>query len=137
MESYALRTAANNGHVECARLLLPVSDPKALNCEALKLAARHEHMECARMLLAASGPLCEVHGLLEELIQAGSSKMAALLIEHEPRLIDGMDLSKSIALAIESDHADMAGFLSSVIEQRELLGMASHRPARSLGLSRL
>ena len=136
-ESEALRCAAQNGHAECVRLLLDASDPKAKGSYALRAAAQHGHAECARLLLGVPGPLCEIGGLLEEVVKAGRSKMAALLIEHEPGLIYGLDLQKGIALALENDHADMALFLSSIIEQRDLLGMAPHPPARSLGLSRL
>ena len=131
-ESYALRTAANNGHVECVRLLLPLSDPKALDCEALMLATRYEHVECARLLLAASGPLRAIDGLLEKVINAGSFKMAALLIGEEPQLLEGLDLSKCVAAARENGHADLASYFSAIMDQKELLEIAADRPARSL-----
>ena len=55
----ALMVAARAGHVECVRILLPLSNPKtALNGSgwtALTLAAIRGHDECVRLLLAAGG----------------------------------------------------------------------------------
>ena len=136
-EFMALLLAAGNGHEECVRLLMPLSDPKANNSLALRLAAENGHEECVRMLLPASRPLCESDGLLEAVIEAGRAKVAALLIGENPRLVDGLNLSKCIAAAIEKDHADMAAFLSTIIEQKAILGVLPEQPARSPRLARL
>jgi len=55
-DSVALRWAAANGHVECVRLLIPVSDPHACHSAALRFSAMAGATECVRALL----PLCEV-----------------------------------------------------------------------------
>jgi ankyrin repeat protein len=43
--SWALRLAATNGHLEVVKLLIPVSDVKALKSDALRWAAHNEHLE--------------------------------------------------------------------------------------------
>ena len=134
--SLALRDAARNGHEECVRLLLPGSDPKAGDFRALRAAAHYGRVGCVRLLLAASSPLCEIGGLLEKVIESGQAKMAALLIGEEPRLLDGVDLSKCLAAAREKDHMDMAALLWSIIEQKELLAVEQDRPRRR-GLARI
>ena len=136
-ESYALRIAAKYGHVECLRLLLPVSDAKAEKWAALRWAAQSGHAECVRMLLAVSGPLGEIDGLLEEVFEAGQAKMAALLIEQEPMLLDGVDVSKCLVGAQEKSHGDLAAYLSSIIDQSELSGIAPDRSASSRWVTRL
>ena len=104
---------------------MPVSDPKAAGAAALRVAAKNGHAECVSILLAASGPLCEIHGLLEAVIERGQAKMAALFIAEAPRIFDGVDLSKHLAAARKNGHADMAGLLSSIMDQKELVGVAS------------
>ena len=136
-ESLVLRLAACNGHSECVRMLLPLSNAKAEDCHALQVAARNGHAECVRMLLPVSGPLGEIDGLLEKVLESGHANVAALLIEEEPRLLDGVDLSKCLAGARENGHGGLAAYLSSIIEQKAILGVLRERPARTLGLARL
>jgi ankyrin repeat protein len=40
---WALRKAAYHGHLECVKLLIPLSDVKACDSLPLKLAAQHGH----------------------------------------------------------------------------------------------
>ena len=134
-ESEALRRAAWNGHEECVRLLLPMSDAKANGSEALRGAAGNGHAECVK-LLAALGSRHELKKALEEAMDEGESKIAALLIEQEPGCVDGVDLSKCLAAAHKKGHADLAAFLSSIIEQREL-GVAANRAHSSLRPARI
>ena len=122
-ESEALRYAAENGHEECLRLLLPVSNQKALKFLALRSSARNGHAECVK-LLAVSGPRLEIKRALKEAMAKGDSKIAALLIGEAAELIDEMDLSKCLAAAVKKKHGDLASYLSSIIEQRELVGVA-------------
>lgn len=55
-KSSALRRAAEYGHVECVKILIPVSDPKDLDSDALRLAAHNGHAECVRVLIPVSDP---------------------------------------------------------------------------------
>lgn len=135
-ESLALRLAAEYGHMECVKLLIPESDPKANGSDALRRAASYGNSSCVRLLLATSQPLIEIEGLLDKVIEAGRAETAALLIEEEPRLLDGLNLSQCLALAIENEHGDLARFLSSIIDQREILGVVPDR-ASSHGVARI
>ena len=54
--SQALQLAAHNGHAECVRELLPVSEAQVGNSYALRLAAYGGHVECVRLLLPMSNP---------------------------------------------------------------------------------
>jgi len=55
-DSFALGWAAENGHVEIVKLLIPVSDPKARDSEALRLAAEREYTEIVKLLIPVSDP---------------------------------------------------------------------------------
>ena len=127
--SDALRWAAWRGHEECVRLLLPVSRANALDAQALRMAAEHGHAGCVRLLLAESGPLGEVDGLFEAVIESGQATMAALLVEAEPRLLDKINLSQRLAAALENGHGNLASYLSSIIDEREILGVAQDAQA--------
>lgn len=52
----ALQLAANSGHVECVRLLIPVADPKDRNSKALADAVLNGHNECVDVLFDVSDP---------------------------------------------------------------------------------
>jgi hypothetical protein len=56
MSSLALRWAANYGHTECVRLLIPVSHPADVGSQALRWAAMEGHAECVRLLIPVSDP---------------------------------------------------------------------------------
>ena len=123
-DSYALRGASQNGHAECAKMLLTVSDAKAKDCHAIQLAARNAHADCVRMLLPVSSPLCEIGGFLEEVFESGHENVAALLIEEEPKLLDGVDLSECLAAARKRGHHDLAAYVSSIMDQKALVDVA-------------
>ncbi len=55
--SSLLQLAAESGHLEIVRLLLPLSEPKANNSLALCHAARCGHLEVVKLLLPVSDPL--------------------------------------------------------------------------------
>lgn len=52
--SYPLRVAAEHGDIDCVKMLLPLSDPKALGSMALVWAARSGKADCVRLLLPVS-----------------------------------------------------------------------------------
>ena len=70
-------------------------------------AAKNGHAECVRMPLAASGPLGEIDGLLEKVFDR-DAKVAALMIEEEAGLLDGINLSKCLAEALAKEHSALA-----------------------------
>lgn len=53
----ALTMAAMNGHVECVKLLLPVSNPKQYATRALEMAVEGRHAQCVEVLLQATNAL--------------------------------------------------------------------------------
>ena len=54
--STVLRWAAENGHAEIVKMLLPHSDPKACDSAALRWAAENGNAEIVKMLLPVSDP---------------------------------------------------------------------------------
>lgn len=52
----ALQLAANLGHVDSLRLLIPLADPKDRNSKALAQAVLHGHSECVDLLFDISDP---------------------------------------------------------------------------------
>ena len=55
-DSWPLRCAAEFGHLDIVKLLLPYSDPKAKNSEALRYAAENGYFEIVKLLLPYSNP---------------------------------------------------------------------------------
>lgn len=55
-DDYALGLAAVGGHVECVRLLIPVSSIHIKKTMAFRWAAQNNHLECVKELLAYSTP---------------------------------------------------------------------------------
>ncbi len=55
-DSLALLYAAQSGHLEIVKLLLPVSDHKAAGSWALQMAAKNGHLEIVKLLLPVSDP---------------------------------------------------------------------------------
>jgi len=62
-DSSALQWASANGYVACVKELIPVSEPKAQNNEALVAAAFYGHHECVDLLF----DVCNPEEALEEL----------------------------------------------------------------------
>lgn len=77
----ALSAAAQNGHTECVRLLIPVSEPKVNNSQALVCAALHGHTECVRLLIPVSEPKANNSEALDCAAQFGHNDCIDLLFE--------------------------------------------------------
>lgn len=54
LNSYALEKAAANGHADCVKLLIPVSEPDQDDSQALQIAAQNGHTECVKLLIPVS-----------------------------------------------------------------------------------
>lgn len=67
--SYALQHAAQRGHAECVRRLIPVSDPLAEESMALRWAALYGNAGCVALLLPVSDALA---------LRGDNSSMSAL-----------------------------------------------------------
>lgn len=62
-DDYALGLAAIGGHVECVRLLIPVSTIHIKKTMAFRWAAQNNHVECVKELLAYSTPASRTKAL--------------------------------------------------------------------------
>ena len=136
-QSAALYWAASFGHAECVKLLIPFSDCMAANSRALAAAAYGDSEDCLNLLIPVSHPLLDIEGLLDEVIEEGKSYIAQLLIDREPRLLDGLDLQLLLDEAIEGENASIVPFLSSLIDRRALREDLAEAPARRNPLARL
>ena len=48
--------ASENGHSECVKFLIPLSNPKNKNSEALRIASLKGHVESVKLLIPFSAP---------------------------------------------------------------------------------
>lgn len=128
-DCWALCWAADCGHAECVKLLLPATDPRGLDSAALCCSATKGHLECVKLLLPLSHPLVELGGLFEEVLSSGHADVAMLMVDNEPRLLDGVDLEQWVSKAIEKQRFDLARYLSSIIDKRQLSDIVGKRPA--------
>jgi len=78
--SYALQWAANNGHTEIVKILIPVSDPKACDSYALQLAATNGHTEIVKILIPVSDPKARDSYALQWAAEYGHIDIVKLLI---------------------------------------------------------
>lgn len=157
----ALRLAAHHGHVECLRLLIPVSGLAAAAFQCVRVAARGGHAECVRLLVFASGPtdtytkalhqaaingcdecvkllipvsspLVEILGALISTASNGHASTLSIMFAHEPRLLELLDLPSLLATAKANRHGELAVLLSSIIERQSL---SAHVPEPAPSLS--
>jgi ankyrin repeat protein len=133
-ESRALRLAAACGHVECVKLLVPVSDPKAggkkRGLRALTLAASNGHSEGVRLLIAVSDPLADDSLALRWAAYKGRADCVALLLPASDPLAVGDGALDAAGLARSQGHAQVAGMIEAFIEARALSG-ATKNPKSS------
>lgn len=116
--SEALSSAARAGNLECLLLLMPASSPTAAGSRALRFAARHGCPECFRTLLPASAPLIKIEGILSEAIDFGHAQILSIMLSHERRLIDSIDLPAAISKANSDGRSEVAAILSAAADKR-------------------
>lgn len=85
-ESLALRWAATNGHLECVRLLIPASDARDCNSLALRRAAGGGHVDCVLLLLPDFDPTAALEALCEA-AKGGHADCVGLLLQRAPSLL--------------------------------------------------
>jgi hypothetical protein len=128
--SCALRRAAEEGHVECVRLLIPLSDPMASSCAALRRAAENDHVECVRLLIPVSDASAGDCYALRWAASEGYVECVRLLLPESGALaLKGGVLSFS-SLARGNGHMEVAGMIEAFIEARALSG-GTENPKRS------
>ncbi|MDD4083268.1 MAG: ankyrin repeat domain-containing protein [Sphaerochaetaceae bacterium] len=79
-DSWPLRCAAEFGHLDIVKLLLPYSDPKAKNSEALRYAAENGHLEIVKLLISVSDPKMHDSCALRWAAENGHLDIVKLLI---------------------------------------------------------
>ena len=104
----ALRLAAEHGHTECVRLLIPVSDPKADQCVALWTAADKGHTECVRLLIPVSDPQAYGNLALQAAAEMGYPRCLELLI---PVSNVNAGNGRALRLAAERGHVECVKML--------------------------
>lgn len=119
-DSEALRRAAMHGHADCVKLLIPTSDPKARSSEALLIAARNGHLDCATLLLPVSHSLAERPAALHQAIDDGCADIVARMLDHEPSLLGLIDLEECRAQASLQGRDALAALLFSASERLAL-----------------
>ncbi len=83
--SSLLRIAAENGHLEVVKLLLPVSAPTTCGSWALRLAAEYGYLEVVKPLLPVSNPKDVDSAALSRAAQNGYLEIVRLLLQHSSR----------------------------------------------------
>lgn len=124
--SLALKEAAEHGHLECVKLLLPLSDPLSGECFALKMACHGQHRECAELLAKfASGPQSESFPLRLAASCGWTSMVQELIGRSNPADCD----SDALYYAAKNGHIDCVELLlplsnPKAVGSRALLGAA-------------
>lgn len=78
----ALCQSAQNGHSECIKLLIAVSNPKELGSLALIKAAIEGHAECVKLLIPVCDPLLRESHALMSAAAKGSLECVQLLLPY-------------------------------------------------------
>lgn len=107
----ALVLAAKNGHAECVKLLIPVSDPKAHGSLALSHAASNGHLECVKLLIPVSSPKANDSRALHIASMDGHAECVKILIPVSDPMADD---SRALRSAASGGHAECIMFLIPV-----------------------
>ena len=123
----ALGLAAGNGHAECVRLLIPVSDPKAYGSHPLHAAAFDGHAECVKLLIPVSEPKARDSEALVSAARNNRAECIKLLIPvSDPK----SDNSRALAAAAMFGSAECVKLLLPVSDpkhnSRALQGAIDH-----------
>ena len=119
----ALRTAAKEGHIECVKLLLPVTDPKLNSSLALRFAVAEGHLDIVKLLLPVSNIKKGENSALCWAAMNGHLECVKILIDAldtsstEPLLKE----SSSLWLATENGHFDIVKLLLPISDYKSVL----------------
>ncbi|MDD4081743.1 MAG: ankyrin repeat domain-containing protein, partial [Sphaerochaetaceae bacterium] len=112
-DSYALRYAATNGYLNIVKLLIPVSDPKAYSSCALRNAALNGHLEIVKLLLPVSDPKAYDSYALRWAARNGHLEIVKLLLPiSDPKVYN----SEALRYAAENGHLEIVKLLIPVSE---------------------
>jgi ankyrin repeat protein len=115
-DSLALRWAAAAGHVDCVRLLIPVSDPLAWDSYALRAAAGNGYARCVELLIPASDAKAEDSWALRRAAEEGRTECVKLLIPASDPLAKRVGSLDAAGLARKNGHVEVAAMIEAFIE---------------------
>jgi len=115
-DSLALQWAAQSGHAEVVKMLIPVSDPKADDSLALRWAAQNGHAEVVKMLIPVSDPKADDSLALQWAAYYGHAEIVKMLIDAgaDPKADD----SFALRLAAGYGHAEIVKMLIPVSDPK-------------------
>lgn len=122
-----LMLAAIKGHAECVKILLPLSDPLAVDLDhfsALMHAALGSHSDCVEILLSASNPAqASTHGRNALMVAAsraahGSLECCEILLPASDPLAVNFDGRTALMMAAEHGNVEVASLLAPVSNVR-------------------
>jgi len=115
-DSYALRYAATNGYLNIVKLLIPVSDPKALDSCTLRYAAENGYLEIVKLLIPLSDPKAKNSYALRWAAVNGHLEIVKLLLPiSDPKVYN----SEALRYAAENGHLEIVKLLIPVSEINE------------------
>lgn len=118
LNSYALEKAAANGHTECVKLLIPVSETDQDDSQALQIAAQNGHTECVKLLIPVSD-MNECTALRGAAMN-GHSECVALLKD-----VSNLQANKeALVWAVGNNHIECVKMLISVMDVQAWDNMA-------------
>lgn len=117
-KSFSLCWAAEGGHLECVKLLIPVSDPKAADSQALCRAADNGHAECVKLLIPVSDPRADNSGALRLAVLSGHMDCVKLLLPVSDPLGRDDDGLTAQDLALRDKHPEVAAIIGRFIEDQ-------------------
>ena len=129
----AVEAAANSGHAECLRLLLPKFDLHDKDSFALRRAAENGHAECVKLLISAyadtptAGKSSATSLALTVAASNGRAECVKLLIPVFARKNDSM----ALCCAAENGHADCVSLLIPVSDPKAEHSVALRRAAEN------
>ena len=83
----ALWHASENGHVECVKLLIPISSPKDNSDYALYLSSKNGHAECVKILIPVSRPMANNSIALQSAANNGHTECVKLLTSSSDKKV--------------------------------------------------
>lgn len=118
LNSYALEKAAANGHAECVKLLIPVSETDQDDSQALQIAAQNGHIECVKLLI----PVSDMNGCtaLRAAAMNGHSECVGLLKD-----VSNLQANKeALVWAVGNNHIECVKMLMPVMDVQAWDNMA-------------
>ena len=122
---------------DVSRLLSEGADPRAQKSIALRWAATYGQAECVRLLIPVSAPLLELPEILGNVLDAGNAKMLAIMLAHEPRLLESLDVPAALSAATAKGHVEMARVIASAAEKAALAAHVPRSPKNAARVPRL